>query len=57
MKKEYIIPQMSIVQLQQQLLLNYSGPANAPEFDGDTNFDSDSELDELFGLSGLEGFL
>ena len=48
---------MSIVQLQQQLLLNYSGPANAPEFDGDTNFDSDSELDELFGLSGLEGFL
>ena len=46
MKKKYIIPQMSIVQLEQeQFLLNYSGPANASEFDILTDFDSESELD------------
>lgn len=49
---------MSIVEVQNmQPLLFYSGAANAPEIDTDSEFDSNSGLDELLGIPGFESML
>ena len=57
-KKIYSKPEMSIVEVQNmQPLLFYSGAANAPEIDTDSEFDSNSGLDELLGIHGFESML
>ena len=57
-KKIYSKPEMSIVEVQNmQPLLFYSGAANAPEIDTDSEFDSNSGLDELLGITGFESML
>ena len=57
-KKIYSKPEMSIVAVQNmQPLLFYSGAANAPEIDTDSEFDSNSGLDELLGIPGFESML
>ena len=51
---------MSIVEmLHVQPLLNYSGAANAPEIDMDSDIDSEVGLgiDGIFGIPGFESML
>ena len=59
-KKLYSKPEMSIVEmLHVQPLLNYSGAANAPEIDMDSDIDSEVGLgiDGIFGIPGFESML
>ena len=59
-KKIYSKPEMSIVEVQNmQPLLFYSGAANAPEIDMDSDIDSELGvgIDGIFGIPGFESML